>query len=424
MSTAMPTFGVRQRNPFSARHLPSPVPPMAAQLLARADAETAAPYTGITVDGRPSAGLFPLGATGVSTESLGAAAQRFLADLTAAQLDKTQFPVEDPAWQHWSNVHAFIMRHGLLLEELDPALQEKALDVMRAALSERGFATARDIMKLNFSIGEITQRWDEYGEWLYWLSLFGRPSLEQPWGWQIDGHHLIVNCVVVGDQIVLTPMFMGSEPTYAEAGRYAGTRLFEMEERLALELARSLTAEQRRGAVLRDSILSSALPPDRPATPEGRMQGGALRDNLVLPYEGLPGERLDSAQQERLLELVDVYVGRMRPEHSKIKMDEVRQHLAETHFMWLGGVEEDSVFYYRIHSPVVLIEFDHLRGVALDNDEPARTHIHTIVRTPNGNDYGRDLLRQHYARFHQPHTGETWQAADKPLEGLHRTRNT
>jgi hypothetical protein len=23
-----------------------------------------------------------------------------------------------------------------------------------------------------------------------------------------------------------------------------------------------------------------------------------------------------------------------------------------------------------------------------------------VVRTPNGNDYGRDLLRQHYAAFH------------------------
>ena len=31
----------------------------------------------------------------------------------------------------------------------------------------------------------------------------------------------------------------------------------------------------------------------------------------------------------------------------------------------------------------------------LDNDEPSRQHIHTVVRTPNGNDYGMDLLRQH-----------------------------
>ena len=296
------------------------------------------------------------------------------------------------------------MRHGLLLENLDAALRDRALEVMHSALSERGFATARDIMKLNYTIGEITQRWNEYGDWVYWLSIFGQPSLDQPWGWQIDGHHLIINCLVVGDQLVLTPMFMGSEPTLAESGKYAGTRVFEAEEQVGLALARSLTPEQRRVAVLRDSILSTALPADRRPATEGRMQGGALRDNLVLPYEGLPGASLAPDQQERLLELVEVYVGRARPDHSRIKMEEVRQHLAETHFMWLGGLEEDSVFYYRIHSPVLLIEFDHLRGVALDNEEPARTHIHTVVRTPNGNDYGRDLLRQHYARFHR-HAG-------------------
>jgi hypothetical protein len=400
VSIVMPTFGVRQRNLFSARELPSPVPPMAAQMLARAESEVAEPYTGITVDGSPLGGLFPLGASGASTESLRAAAQQLLAHLDVVQRQRVAFALEDPAWQRWSNIHAFVMRHGLLLEDLDSRMREKALEVMHSALSERGFATARDIMKLNYTIGEITQRWDEYGEWVYWLSIFGQPSPDQPWGWQIDGHHLNVNCAVVGDQLVLTPMFMGSEPTYAEAGKYAGTRVFEAEEQLGVAFVRSLNPEQRRAAVLADSILSTAVSQRRPAT-EGRIQGGALRDSLVLPYEGLPGASLAPNQQERLLELVDVYVGRMQADHSRIKMDEVRQHLAETHFMWLGGTDEDSVFYYRIHSPVLLVEFDHLRGVALDNDEPARTHIHTMVRTPNGNDYGRDLLRQHYARFHQ-----------------------
>lgn len=27
-------------------------------------------------------------------------------------------------------------------------------------------------------------------------------------------------------------------------------------------------------------------------------------------------------------------------------------------------------------------------------------HIHIMVRTPNDNDYGKDLLRQHLERFH------------------------
>ena len=71
-------------------------------------------------------------------------------------------------------------------------------------------------MRLNHAIREITGRDDEYGEWLYWISLMGTPSADEPWGWQIDGHHLIVNCFVLGDQVVMTPMFMGSEPVAAE----------------------------------------------------------------------------------------------------------------------------------------------------------------------------------------------------------------
>ena len=61
----------------------------------------------------------------------------------------------------------------------------------------------------------------------------------------------------------------------------------------------------------------------------------------------------------------------------------------------MGSIGDDRPFYYRVHSPVLLVEFDHQQGMALDNDEASRAHVHTIVRTPNGNDYGLDLLRQH-----------------------------
>jgi hypothetical protein len=92
--------------------------------------------------------------------------------------------------------------------------------------------------------------------------------------------------------------------------------------------------------------------------------------------------------------------------HAKIKMEEVKRHLGETYFAWIGGTEPDSVFYYRIHSPVILIEFDHqlpvgLRHLAADPKVPNHEHIHVVVRTPNGNDYGKDLLRQHYLQH--PH---------------------
>jgi hypothetical protein len=125
----------------------------------------------------------------------------------------------------------------------------------------------------------------------------------------------------------------------------------------------------------------------------------AFRDNAAMKDEGIRYDELPRPHQEGLLDLIDVYVGRIRPGHATVRLDEVRRHLAETWFAWMGGTEPTSVFYYRIHNPVILIEFDHQRGIALANDEPARTHIHTVVRTPNGNDYGMDLLRQHHARF-------------------------
>ena len=97
----------------------------------------------------------------------------------------------------------------------------------------------------------------------------------------------------------------------------------------------------------------------------------------------------------------------LREGHARVRMDEVTQHLDRTWFAWIGGTAPDSVFYYRIHSPVILIEFDHqrpanLRHLAKNPDVPNREHIHVVVRTPNGNDYGKDLLRQHYVRH--PHT--------------------
>jgi hypothetical protein len=131
------------------------------------------------------------------------------------------------------------------------------------------------------------------------------------------------------------------------------------------------------------------------------MQLAAFRDNIRMPYAGLAAGVLDANDQRNMLGLIEQYVGRMRDEHARIKMDEVVRHVAATHIVWVGGIDDDSVFYYRIHSPVVLIEFDHLNGIAFDNDEPSRNHIHTVMRTPNGNDYGKDLLRQHYARHHR-----------------------
>jgi hypothetical protein len=114
---------------------------------------------------------------------------------------------------------------------------------------------------------------------------------------------------------------------------------------------------------------------------------------------------MTSGQREELLKLVDLYVSNMDDGHAGVWMSEVRAHLDRTWFAWIGKSEPGSVFYYRIHSPVILIEFDHQLPAAMrhlaDPKLPNLEHIHAVVRTPNGNDYGKDFLRMHYVQH--PH---------------------
>ncbi|HEY7474536.1 MAG TPA: DUF3500 domain-containing protein [Vicinamibacterales bacterium] len=341
-------------------------------------------FKGITATGTVTPGLFPIHATGVSTGPVRDAAVRFLASLTDEQRSRTTFSVDDEEWRKWNNVHRYA-RQGVSFKEMTGPQRELGFAMMRAGLSAKGFEKSRDVMKLNGYVAELVKTPEEYGEFLYHLTVMGTPSDKQPWGWQLDGHHLIVNYFVLGDQVVMTPAFMGSEPVIATTGQYAGTKVLQDEQDMGLAFMQSLTPEQQKQATLETSkTANNAL-------------SQAFRDNLQLDYAGLRVSTLSAPQRGRLLALIQEYVGNMDGGHARVKMDEVRKHLDATWFAWIGGSSRDDVFYYRIHSPVVLIEFDHQTPVALGGPRvPGKLHVHTVVRTPNGNDYGKDLLRQHY----------------------------
>jgi hypothetical protein len=348
----------------------------------------AEPFRGIAVGGEIREGLFPVRTTGVSTAPVREAALAFLDSLDEGQRARTEFAVDDAEWRKWRNQHAY-RRQGTGFYEMTPAQRELAIGLLRASLSAKGLQLTRDIMRLNHTLGELNaDNFDEYGEWLYWLTVMGTPSASKPWGWQLDGHHAIINYFVLGDQVVMSPAFFGSEPVVAEAGKYAGTRILLAEQDQALAFLHGLSSEQRAKAVL-------------DVSKDGNNNvAEAFRDNIDLDYVGLPASELGEAQREQLLSLVGLYVGNMDAGHAAVKMDEVRAHLDETWFAWIGGGGDDAVFYYRILSPVVLIEFDHQRPANLRHLHPPvpnRQHIHTVIRTPNGNDYGKDLLRQHHA---------------------------
>jgi hypothetical protein len=346
------------------------------------------PFVGVTTGGEVEAELYRLHSTGVSTAPVRAAAQGYLATLSAAQRQESTYAIDDDEWRRWMNQH-FYLRHGTSFEEMNDGQREAAFGLLSASLSAKGLQLSRDIMRLNHTLGELAgNNFDEFGEWLYHLTFMGTPSASEPWGWQLDGHHLILNYFVLGDQVVMSPVFVGSEPVTARSGKFAGTTILQVEQADGLAFVRALSEEQRRRAVL-DT-----------AKDKNHNQGEAGQDNLVLAYEGLPGSELSAEQQKELLELIGLFVGNLRDEHAAVRMEEVAEHLDRTHFAWIGGTGDDAVFYYRIHSPVILIEFDHQRPANLRHlmpPVPSREHIHVVVRTPNGNDYGKDLLRQHLA---------------------------
>ncbi|HEY5665511.1 MAG TPA: DUF3500 domain-containing protein [Gammaproteobacteria bacterium] len=354
----------------------------------RMQAVLAEPFVGLTAEGDIETGLYTLEETGVSTAGVRAAALRFLDSLTDEQRERTVFPVQDSEWRNWANVHLF-PRQGVSALEMTDTQRELAYALIQAGLSERGYQTSRDIMRLNHTVAELVDNFEEYGEHLYYFTVMGEPSADEPWGWQLDGHHLVVNYFVIGDQVVMTPTFMGSEPVTADSGRYAGTSIMQPEQDEAFAFMQSLDSDQRAEAIL--TVEKS----------RGESVAAMMSDNVAIAYEGLRATKLNSAQRDALVDLIGLYVGHMDEGHAAIRMEEILAHLDRTWFAWKGRVEADSVFYYRIQSPVIYIEFDHQGPVALGEfgGEATRNHIHSTVRTPNGNDYGKDLLRQHMERF-------------------------
>jgi hypothetical protein len=349
------------------------------------------PFVGITTDGEPVKGLYSLQSTGISTAPISNAINVFLDTLDSEQKETVQFDADDIEWRKWAN-QANYYRDGLWFEKMSDSQRTAAFNLIAASLSAKGLKLTRDAMRLNETLGELNNNdFAKYGEWKYWLSIMGEPSTTEPWGWQLDGHHLIINYLVIGDQVVMTPTFWGAEPTVAHAGKFKGTVVLNEETDRGLELIQSLTTSQRKLAVLdvnKDGV---------------NILSQAFSDNAIIPNGGAPIADFSDQQKTLLREVINLYVGNMRDEHARVRMAEVEQYLDETYFAWIGDIKDDSAFYYRIQSPVILIEFDHERPQGLvklyKDDSAFKEHIHTVVRTPNGNDYGRDLLRQH----HQQH---------------------
>lgn len=360
------------------------------------------PFRGVTSDGRTIPRLFPLERAlpgeAAPAGAMAAAASKLLEHLPEHERAKVSYPVDSAQWQGWANPEFLQHDTGLRLENVDFHTRELILRLVQVSLSSEGYDQVRTLMRINGFLGDVVGLPALMNEYSYNFALYGTPSETEPWGWQLFGHHVAVNCLVAGTQMVMTPVFFGAEPNCIDEGPYQGSSVFEKRKDLARKLMQSLPSSQQKTAQVYAEMVDPAMPEGRIHPGDERHLAGAFQDNRVIPYEGLRVRDMGLESRGILDELVGDFTSYLPAGPAAARLREIAAHYDDTWFTWIGGFGENDVFYYRIQSPVVIFEMDHHCGVFLNNDDPQPFHIHTVMRTPNGNDYGRALVRENQSQ--------------------------
>ena len=321
-----------------------------------------------------------------------------LESLTAEEQEKISYPIDAREWRAWSNPEPYLRPFGLRLEEIDQKKIDLILSVIEASFSPEGYQKALGAMRINHFLGEVVELPQIMNQYSYNFLLFGQPGTSKPWGWSLYGHHLCLNTFFrpSSSQIVIAPTFTGAEPNVIDKGPWRGTSILHPEGDLGLELMQSLPAEHQKAAqtyaLLHDPAMRQTgdLKTDRWNKDDQRHLCGAFRDNRTVPYEGiLVSSTFSSHQKTLLLKIAEQFL-LYHPVSARVKkLANIERHFSETYFSWIGGYGDDDAFYFRVQSPVIILEFDHHSGVFLSNTEPAKFHTHTILRMPNEGDYGQ-----------------------------------
>lgn len=301
------------------------------------------------------------------------AATRFLNTLSPSLRAKAMIPFEDSERFNWHYVPR--SRKGVSFKEMSPEQRAAAHVLLRSALSDKGYEKTTAIIALEAILGEIEGSRSRDPE-LYFFTIFGSPSMNQPWGWRLEGHHLSLNFSAIASELIATtPAFLGTNPATIPSGPGRGKRILADEEDLAFKLLNSLSREQRSQA-----IIATTAPRD--------MITGNDRKARMERFEGIPYAALNAFQQGLLLRLIGEYINNTREDLARKQLERINAAGFERiHFAWAGMTEPGLAHYYRIHGPTFLIE--------LDNTQDRANHIHSVWRDFE-NDFGEDFLKRHY----------------------------
>ena len=338
------------------------------------------------------------------TVAMSDAAKSFLDSLDAEQKKLAAMPMDTDERATWSNLPIIMVRPaGVLIKDMTDEQQRAAHALMRATMSSQGYAKFAGIMVLEDLLHQIEAQNEtrsgpladaflatrDYGN--YALSIFGNPD-DTNWGWKIAGHHAAANFTISNGRVAFTPTFLGSSPMEVKTGRYAGLMVLAHEGQYGIDLMNSLDSAQQEKATIADDAARDVF------------EGPGRRKSLE-EFEGLSSKDLTEEQAHLLHRLVAQYLHNADHDaaHAQMKIIE-EAGWDKLWFSWRGPVDPNGVFYYRVHGPRILIEYNRQNA----------NHDHMIVRDP-ANDYGEDWLGKHYEESH-PSMAEAMENARRSAE--------
>jgi Protein of unknown function (DUF3500) len=318
---------------------------------------------------------FSLGARVLADETgtaMADASRRLIAALDEKQKEIATFPFNSPERFNWHWIPR--ERKGLPFKAMTPEQRALAFGLLDTGLSTKGMLKATTIMSL-----EEILRIQEHGTGpvrdteLYFASVFGTPGDEEGWGWRIEGHHLALNFTLKGSRVIsATPFMFGSNPAVVRTGSRKGLRNLEEIEAPVNELVLSLSADQRKLAVVSEEV------PDVTVTPN------SAQPPTIEPV-GISSENLSSDQRKMLTHFVEAYYVNF-PEPIRSDLHEQLARGAEKfHFAWFGPPDPTKPHAFRLQGPTLFIDFNEKQDEA--------NHIHTFYRSLLG-DFGQTSAQQ------------------------------
>ena len=302
-------------------------------------------------------------------------AKAFLQTLDDEQKSDALVPYDSPKRVGWHFIPK-PTRKGLVLKDMNTAQKTAALRLVRSALSEAGYDKASRIMLLEAVLLQLEGPKSEgrRDSEKYYVTIFGEPNANEPWGLSFEGHHLSLNFSLRGGVLVdSTPQFFAANPgtimSDVEGPLSKGARVLREEEDLAFQIINSFDESQKKSAIIAEE-----------APAELRFAGEA--QPTVGEPEGIAYEDLNPKQAELLQKLTYVYTDAVPEKTAKERREQIDKNgWGQIHFAWAGATDPGIGHYYRIRGKEFLIEFVNTQADAAGN--PAN-HIHCVYRDLTG----------------------------------------